>query len=182
MRIKFPSQSGFAIVAVMAAAALFSIAAIPLLGAVQTIRENSIQQRLTSLVTAEARENLEFGVILTKLAGGPPDYFLDINAVANRTHFDVLTPACQRRIDGALGAEAVAIDDTATGAVRFSPITPKDGRLSAVFVKTAATSGNNLSRYVLVSCALRPGEAVAVAMADLILTRGAFFTQSIREF
>ena len=70
-----PASEGFALVIVMVVIAALTASAIPLLGTVNTNQASTVKQRVTSRLVVEARENLELGVHLTKLAGGVPAYY-----------------------------------------------------------------------------------------------------------
>ena len=85
---------GFAIVLALIIVAMIAIITTPLLLLVERTAGSSFEQRVSSHLSHEARENLELGVYLTKIAGGPPSYF---TAVTSPESIELAT-ACERRL------------------------------------------------------------------------------------
>ena len=88
------SEDGFALVIVMVVIAALSASAIPLLGTVNRNQESTVAQQVTARLTVEARENLEMGVHMAKLAGGVPGYFTN----SYSSDATQLANACETRL------------------------------------------------------------------------------------
>ena len=170
---------GFALVIVMVVIAALSASAIPLLGTVNRNQESTVAQQVTARLTVEARENLELGVHLAKLAGGVPGYFTS-SFSSNATQ---LADACETRLD------AVEPDLLRTGALslasdaRVSPIDSVDTALTGIFaIDKGSTEDSRYDRILIIGCALDPQFGISVATSEMARIQGSFYVLNFTEY
>ena len=178
-------EEGFALVAAVLIVGIMSVAAIPLLGLVDTSKEGNVKGQVTTFLNVEARENLEISVYIAKSTGGIPGYF-------NTTHTPAslaLATSCQRRIEasdaGLLGTGNSLI--TLTNAV-FSTISTINERQAITFVVDkgkASTQDDNgddrYHRYLIASCAVSERFGMALYTSEIANIKGSFYTLNLNE-
>ena len=176
---KTRSEDGFALVIVMVVIAALSASAIPLLGTVNRNQESTVAQRVTSRLTVEARENLEMGVHMAKLAGGVPGYFTN----SYSSDATQLANACETRLDAVepnlLRTGALSL----TGNARVSPIDTADDQLTGIFaVDKGATETSRYDRILVIGCALHPQFGISVAASEMARIQGSFYVLNFTEY
>lgn len=173
------TEEGFALIAAVVIVAILSVISIPLMTVVQQNQKSTIQQRVTSHLSHEARENLELGVYLTKLSNGVPSYFVStLNADAQ-----ILADACDTRLSAAdrtlLRDENLTLADNSS----VSPVTSVNGRLAGTFiVDKGTTSDSRFERYLIVSCAVSENLALSVVTSEIAKVEGSFYTLNLAEY
>ena len=185
-RFATQKQDGFALVAATLIVAVMSVAAIPLLGLVGTSQENNIKLQVESFLSAEARENLELAVYLTKYAGGQPGYF----STTHNPDSVAIARACENRIRAADGnllsstQSLISLNNTVV-----SPVTRVNDRTSAAFVVdkgkplTQSDDGDDrYHRYLIASCAIATGYGMALYTSELANIQGSFYTLTLNEY
>ena len=179
-------QDGFALVAAVLIVGVMSVAAIPLLGLVDTSKQGNVQGQVTSFLNAEARENLELTVYIAKSTGGIPGYFNSTHTPASRS----LATSCQNRIDRAdprlMGTGNSLI--TLTNAV-YSTISTINDRQAITFVvdkgKAASQDDNGddrYHRYLIASCAISERFGMALYTSEIANIQGSFYTLNLNEY
>lgn len=172
-------REGFALIAAIIIVAALSMLAIPLITVVQQNQKQTIQQRVAAQLSREAREGLEIGVYLTKLANGVPPYFTSaLNSEAKN-----LAKACDTRLSVADAALLRADNLTLFDNSSASPLTRRGNQIAAVFiVDKGAVSDSRFQRFLVASCALSKNIALSVVVSELAKTEGSFYTLSLREY
>ena len=176
---------GFALVGVMLIAALLGLAVVPLVSMVGDSQTNSFRQRISSLVTVEAREILELGVMLTKTAGGVPENYTDLATLAPTSTQRILANQCQTRMAAITDNDPRFMLSPATPhLVEVSPVLSRvTTRNGAIFVKEfAVTPGDITTELMVVACVVDGNNALQVFSSELLLTRGTLYTRNLREF
>jgi Tfp pilus assembly protein PilX len=173
------SREGFAMVIVLVVIAILSVAAIPLLGVVDRNEENTVKQRVVSRLAIAARENLEIGVQITKMAGGVPAYYASsFDSAATE-----LGNACERRLDAtdpdvlANGGFSIVSD------ARIPPVEIEEGVTKGIFVINKGTGDDSrYIRYLVIGCARHPRFGISVATSELADLQGSFQTLNFTEY
>ena len=169
---------GFAIILAMIVVAIISIIAAPLLGLVGRSAQSTYEQRVTSHLSHEARENLELGVYLTKIADGPPSYFTTVTSASSRE----LADACERRLLAVNAAQlnGHTLTDNST---RHSPVTVSANRKASVFIVNKGTEQDTrYNRYLVISCALGNEGEIGLLTSELASLTGSYFTINLNEY
>lgn len=176
---KTRSEDGFALVIVMVVIAALSASAIPLLGTVNRNQDSTVAQRVTSRLIVEARENLELGVHMAKLAGGVPTYFTGtLNANATE-----LANACETRIDAVEPDLLRNGTLSLTGNARVSPIDVVDRQLTGIFaIDKGSVDDSRYDRILVIGCALDPKFGIAVAASEMARLQGSFYVLTFTEY
>ena len=178
-QISQKTEEGFALIAAVIIVAILSVVAIPLMTVVQQNQKSTVQQRVTSHLSHEARENLELGVYLTKLAGGIPTYFTDTLSADAQT----LARACDTRLAVADNSLLVADDLTLLDNSSVSAVTTVNNRMGATFIVDKGTSSDSrFERFLVVSCSLLENLAVSVLASELAKVEGSFYTLNLAEY
>ena len=173
------ASEGFALVIVMVVIAALSASAIPLLGTVNKNQTSTIKQRVTSRLIVEARENLELGVHVTKLAGGVPAYYRNtFSADATR-----LAEVCERRLDAVEPGLLLTGTLSLTADGRVSPIDVVEDALTGIFVvDKGSVEDSRYDRFLVVGCAFHPDMGISVAASELARIQGSFYTLTFTEY
>jgi len=166
-------------VIVMVVIAALSASAIPLLGTVNKNQSSTIKQRVTSRLTVEARENLELGVHMTKLAGGVPAYYRNsFSADATR-----LATGCERRLDAVEPRLLLTGALSLTSDARVSPIDSVNGVLTGIFILEKGTvEDSRYERFLVVGCALDASNGISVATSEMARIQGSFYVLNFTEY
>ena len=173
------NQEGFALIAALAIVAILAVASVPLLDIVAVNQKSVIKQRLTLILKNEAREHLEIGVHLIKLADGVPAYF-DASFDADEASF---ASDCSRRLNAAdkslLGNGSYSLTGDGVHSTR-----PANGpRRSMLFIVNKGSSVD--SRYdqlLLVSCAQSDIGGLGLAAAELGKLNGSYLPLRVNEY
>lgn len=181
-----PKQEGFALVAALLIVGIMSVAAIPLLGLVDTTKQGNVKGQVTSFLNVEARENLELAVYIAKSAGGMPGYFNSTHTPTSRS----LAQSCENRIGaadpGLLGdGNSLANLNNAV----YSTVSTINGRQAITFVVdkgTAASQDDNgddrYHRYLVASCAIADNFGMALYTSEIANIQGSFYTLNLNEY
>lgn len=174
-----PASEGFALVIVMVVIAALTASAIPLLGTVNTNQASTVKQRVTSRLVVEARENLELGIHLTKLAGGVPAYYRNtFSADATR-----LAEGCETRLDAVEPRLLLTGTLSLTSDGRVSPIDVVENTLTGIFVIDKGTvEDSRYQRFLVVGCAFEPGTGISVAASEMARIQGSFYVLNFTEY
>lgn len=172
------AESGFAIVLALIIVAMIAIITTPLLLLVERTAGSTFEQRVSSHLSHEARENLELGVYLTKIAGGPPNYFTPVTSAASVE----LATACERRLT-AINADQLNGHSLTDNVTTHSPVTISATRKSGVFVVNKGTEQDSrYDRYLVVSCALGTKGELGLLTSELASITGSYFTLNLNEY
>ena len=178
-------QDGFALVAAVLIVGIMSVAAIPLLGLVDTSKEGNVKGQVTTFLNAEARENLELAVYIAKSTGGMPGYFNSTHTPASRA----LASSCQARIEASdarlLGTGNSLVN--LSNAV-YSTISTNNNRQAITFVvdkgKASSQDDNGddrYHRYLIASCAVSERFGMALYTSEIANIKGSFYTLNLNE-
>ena len=172
-------QEGFALIAALGLVAILSVTTVPLLNLVAQNQKTSVDQRVTSHLYHEARENLELGVYLTKLSNGTPAYF-SASFGATETEF---ANACQRRIN------VVSPEVLRNGALTIAgngvhgPFTLENGREAAVFVVNKGNvDDSRFDNFLVISCARSVRGDMGLLSSELSYLRGSYFSLNLNQY
>ena len=176
---QYPASEGFALVIVMVVIAALSASAIPLLGTVNKNQTSTVKQRVTSRLVVEARENLELGVHVTKLAGGVPAYYRNtFSADAAR-----LAEVCERRLDAVEPGLLLTGTLSLTSDARVSPIDVVEDALTGIFVvDKGSVEDSRYDRFLVVGCAFHPDMGISVAASEMARIQGSFYVLNFTEY
>lgn len=172
------SAPGFAIVLALIIVAMIAIITTPLLVLVERTAGSSYEQRVSSHLSHEARENLELGVYLTKIAGGPPNYF---TAVTSAESIELAT-ACERRLQ-AINSDQLNGHSLTDNVTTHAPVTISATRKTGLFVVNKGTEQDSrYDRYLVVSCALGTKGELGLLTSELASLTGSYFTLNLNEY
>ena len=173
-------DDGFALVAALLIVSVMTVAAVPLMNVVGVTQESAVKQQVGTYLSAEARENLEIAVYLTKSAGGTPGYF-------NTTHTPASTAmarSCEARVnaaDSTLIGSGNSLQTLTNAAV--APVTSAGSRRTTTFVVDKGTTGDDrYERFLIISCAIADGFDISVYSSEIANIQGSFYTLNINEY
>ena len=180
-------QEGFALVAAILIVSVMSVAAIPLLGLVSGSQDANVKGQVTSFLNADAREQLELSIYLSKQAGGAPPGFETNTHTAESTE---LARACERRINAADSSLLGAGNNLVTLAnSRYSPISEIGARQTISFIvdkgKPDKQNDSGDDRYhvhLVISCAIAEGFGMALFTSELASIRGTNYALNLNEY
>ena len=172
-------EEGFALIAALSIVAILSVSTVPLLNLVAQNQKKSVEQRVTSHLYHEARENLELGVYLTKLSNGTPDYF----STTYSTEEADFANACERRVDvvspDVLRNGTLSIVDNGS----HGPFTLENSREAAVFVVNKGKIDDaRFDNFLVISCARSSSGSMGLLSSELSYLRGSYFSLNLNQY
>lgn len=172
------AEDGFAIVAALLIVTLVAVGTVPLMILALRSSEEAIEQRVNISQDNRAREGLEVGVYMVKLANGTPAYLSDVDTAEELA----LASACERRLD-TVDAMQLNGDSLSGSASKVTPITRINGSDHGIFVLNKGnTEDERLTKTLVVSCVFDQGLGLSLFTAELAEVAGAFFTLNMNEF
>jgi len=171
-------EDGFAIIAALLIVTLVAVGTVPLMNLALRSSEEAIEQRVNISQDNRAREGLEVGVYMVKLANGTPAYLSDVDAADELA----LARACEKRLD-TVDTMQLNGESLSGSASKVTPITRINGSDHGIFVLNKGnTEDERLTKTLVVSCVFDQGFGLSLFTAELAEVAGAFFTLNMNEF
>ncbi|MGC6498210.1 MAG: hypothetical protein ACON4I_09925 [Candidatus Puniceispirillaceae bacterium] len=171
-------EDGFAIIAALLIVTLVAVGTVPLMNLALRSSEEAIEQRVNISQDNRAREGLEVGVYMVKLANGTPAYLSDVDAADELA----LARACEKRLD-TVDTMQLNGESLSGSASKVTPITRVNGSDHGIFVLNKGnTEDERLTKTLVVSCVFDQGFGLSLFTAELAEVAGAFFTLNMNEF
>jgi len=173
---------GFAMLSVLLIMVLLSITTVPLMDMVARNKKLAIEQQVRTHLNQAAKENLEIGIYLVKLANGIPNADYSLNSASMPAAVESMGTACTRRIN-VVDPEFLESRNlgSRTDPVWHNTITTNARRSVIVFMTTTGES-SAYTKYIVVACARAENEAIGVFGAELVGVDGGFYTVSHGRF